>query len=366
MKTITAKGQAECPIECTMVTSSSGSSSNSSSNNSKIVTLPCDVNGQPDQEVCHLVLGNSISDGHPPTLRHQDTDYMDCRSQESMEDDISDDEDEEQPIVTAPSSSSSSSSSPTKSSNQKEEEQHQQQSITESALSTPIHATTSFVSKKTPKSILRKHNKHNNSNTSSNNNNNTNNKVKCILLDLQPQICDTISRADLTAQEVDRSWYCYLELERMAAAALDPYSERNTSHAGGCRGLERYTAAGSSRLEIHRVQVVAAVLREQDKQRQKTTDQDTSWFGRMVGNTSNDTTKIDRPERIAQAALALSQECQELAYRQGFNDEVEAHAGTNAVQRDVVVLNEPSLWKQMQALSDMMFLESVRKPKQGN
>ena len=167
-------------------------------------------------------------------------------------------------------------------------------------------------------------------------------RLHCVSLDLQPKIYPIESRRDFSAEEIDQTWYCHLELEAMVAAAMDPANERNLHHAGGSRGLEKYTAAGSTRLEIHRVQVVAAVLREQQRQKDAVV-----WkVGRDRG-----------ADLIAQASIQLSRECQELAYIQGYNDEVEAWAGTDAVKTDVVSIPKPSLFKQFRAMSDMIFLE---------
>jgi len=168
-------------------------------------------------------------------------------------------------------------------------------------------------------------------------------KVKCVMFDLQPTIHDIPPRSELSADEIDNTWYSRLELEIMVAAALDPADERNQEHhaSGGSRGLERYRAAQSSRLEIHRVQVVAAVLREQSRQRRK-------YLLGQIGSHGE--------ERIAKASQKLSRECQDLAYRQGYNDEVEAYAGTQAIHTDVVTLNKPTLLKQMQAIKSKVFL----------
>lgn len=127
----------------------------------------------------------------------------------------------------------------------------------------------------------------------------------------------------------------------MTAAAMDPFNERNLDINGGSRGLEKYTTAGSTRLEVHRVQVVAAVLREQKRQ-------------------ANWTRK--NPLIIAKAASRISNECQELACIQGFNDEMEAYAGNGThAHNDVVSLPKPGLFsgfaKQVRAISDLAFLE---------
>jgi hypothetical protein len=190
-------------------------------------------------------------------------------------------------------------------------------------------------------------------------------KVKCILFNLEPILHYIPPRSELTAEEVDNAWFCRLELEAMTAAALDPANERNHNHSGGRRGLERYTTAGSTRLEIHRVQVVAAVLREQERQRklQPRTPKHrlSSWFSSH--QTTPTTTPTNTPftplddQRIAHVAQQLSHECQELAIRQGFNDEIEAHG---AIHTDEVDLKSPTILQQMQALHDMRFLEQLQ------
>ena len=166
-------------------------------------------------------------------------------------------------------------------------------------------------------------------------------RLHCVSFDLQPNIHEIPPRSELSAEEVDLSWYCRLQLEAMTAAAMDPANERNVVDGGGSRGLEKYTMAGSTRLEVHRVQVVAAVLREQRRQKE---------LHHKNG-----------AEQIAAAASVISQECQELAYMQGYNDEVEAYAGEPSIITDVVALPKPSFFsgftKQVLAIKDMAFLE---------
>ncbi|CAB9527982.1 expressed unknown protein [Seminavis robusta] len=177
-------------------------------------------------------------------------------------------------------------------------------------------------------------------------------RFKCVCFDNQPSYFEIISCYDLSDTEKEAAWFQQAELRSIQAAAMDPESQQLSEgeDPGSLRGLERYSTAGSTRLEIHRIQVVAAVLREQQRQR-------TSF---RLGFRKAD-------ELLAEASAKLSQECQDLAYMQGYNDEVEAYAGSCAVQTDVVDIPKPSFFgglrKQVRALSDLAFLESQSRGK---
>lgn len=185
-----------------------------------------------------------------------------------------------------------------------------------------------------------------------NNNGNIPVQIRCVLFANEPNIREIPSRSEFSAEEVDNSWYCRLEMEAMTAMALDPANERNME-GGGSRGLEQYTTAGSTRLEVHRVQVVAAVLREQRRQKKD--------------NNNNNNKSNNGEDKIATAASIISQECQDLAYMQGYNDEIEAYAGASSIATDVVVLPKPGFFsgftKQVIAIKDMAFLEHEAKQK---
>jgi len=190
-------------------------------------------------------------------------------------------------------------------------------------------------------------------------------KIHCVSFDLQPDVYEIPPRSEFSAEEMDQSFYCRLELEAMAAAAMDPANEK-LSEGGGNRGLERYTISGSTRLEIHRVQVVAAVLREQQRLKD-------AILGKNMGCCSDiphDTTPMQsKEEQIAIAAATISQECQELAYMQGYNDEVEAYAGTPSISTDVIELPKPGFFtglsKQLVAAKDLAFLARQSKQARG-
>ena len=139
----------------------------------------------------------------------------------------------------------------------------------------------------------------------------------------------------------------------MIAVVMDPANEGHRE-GGGNRGLEKYTVAGSTRLEVHRVQVVAAVLREQRRQKELVlTIKNTNIRGTM------------NEDLIAAAASHLTQECQELANIQGYNDELEAYAGAPSISTDTVAMPKPGLFlglsRQVRALKDLAFLEKEAK-----
>ena len=178
-------------------------------------------------------------------------------------------------------------------------------------------------------------------------------KVKCVSFDLQPKIRNIPPRSEYSAEEVVSSWYCQLEIESMIAAVMNPANEGHVE-GGRNRGLEKYTVAGSTRLEVHRVQVVAAVLREQRRQKELVlTIKNTNFRGTM------------NEDLIAAAASQVTQECQELANIQGYNDELEAYAGAPSISTDTVAMPKPGLFlgisRQIRALKDLAFLEKEAK-----
>ena len=174
-------------------------------------------------------------------------------------------------------------------------------------------------------------------------------RFKCVSFDLQPSVLEILSRHDLSVDELNAAWYRRFEMNAMVAAAMEP--DEVESEACSLRGLEKFTNAGSTRLEIHRVQVVAAVLREQQRQSQLSGNQ-AVWRDDLL---------------LAEASKSLSHECQELAYIQGYNDEVDAYAGTSAIQTDKIELPKPGLFtglaKQMRVIADLAFLENQSKSK---
>lgn len=185
-------------------------------------------------------------------------------------------------------------------------------------------------------------------------------QVKCVSFDLQPNIQYISPRSEYSAKEVDDSWYCRLELEAMVATTMDPANEGHRE-GGANRGLEKYTVAGSTRLEVHRVQVVAAVLREQRRQRGMA----------PAPRTPTNSNNTRNEELLAAAASRVTQECQELANIQGYNDEVEAYAGAPSISTDIVSMPKPGLFsglsRQVMALKDLTFLEKESKQaKQAN
>ena len=179
-------------------------------------------------------------------------------------------------------------------------------------------------------------------------------QVKCVSFDLQPNIKYVSPRSEYSAKEVDDSWYCRLELEAMVASVMDPANEGHRE-GGGNRGLEKYTVAGSTRLEVHRIQVVAAVLREQRRQKNAA----------PATRTLNNSNTTSSEDLLAAAASQVTQECQELANIQGYNDEVEAYAGAPSISTDVVSMPKPGIFsglsRQVMALKDLAFLEKESK-----
>ena len=131
--------------------------------------------------------------------------------------------------------------------------------------------------------------------------------VPCVVFNLEPTVSLIPNRLEYTEEEAEDIWYSGIEKQAMIQGALKSASDMHPSDALA-RGLESLTYAGSMARRAHRFRPVSAVLREQERQKQR----------------HGDTIPPNSDELLCQSVAHLSARCQESANQRAYQDELAA------------------------------------------